>query len=175
MIRLSSFLLLAAVLLSLLQAQRRRDPLTQPEVALLRDQAQDPELRLKLYIQFARQRLDAVDKIRGDLKAADRGKNIRDGLQDFLDVYDELDDNVNTYAHRGADLRKALKAVINADVEFQGRLRAIQDAAKPDLEETRLYDFSLQAASDTVDGSAKDHRELLTEQEEAAKHKKKSH
>jgi len=34
--------------------QHRRDPLTDPEIDKIRDAAQEPEVRLKLYIEFAR-------------------------------------------------------------------------------------------------------------------------
>ena len=50
-------------------------------------------------------------------------------LQDFLDVYDELNENIDTYVGRKSDLRKVLKTVIEADTEFQAKLRALRDAA----------------------------------------------
>ncbi len=162
-----------AVVLSLSSwADRKRDPLNQPEIDQLRDTAQEPELRLKLYVKFARARLDAMAQARSDPKVTDRGQQTHDRLQDFLDVYDELNDNVDTYANRKDDLRKALKAVIDADTEFQAKLRALKDSATSTPAETQKYDFLLNNALDTVDSSAQDHRQLLAEQEEAAKHKK---
>lgn len=165
--------LLLAMLIASSQAQRSRDPLTPGEIDQLRDQAQEPDLRLKLYVQFARRRLDALDKLRADPKATDRGRQTHDALQEFLDVYDELDDNIDTFEDRRADFRGALKVIINSDVEFQAKLRALQDSPNENREEVRQYQFLLQSALDTVDSSAKDHTELLAEQEEAAKHKKK--
>jgi hypothetical protein len=165
--------LLAALLVANLDAQRRRDPLTPLEADQLRDQAQEPNLRLKLYVQFGRARLDALDKMRADPKTTDRGTETRDGLQNFLDVYDELNDNIDTYEDRKTDFRKALNSVIEADVEFQAKLRALQATPNQNRDEVRVYEFLLQTALDTLDTSIKDHRELLAEQEEAAKHKKK--
>lgn len=153
-------------------ADRRRDPLTQLEINQLRDTAQDPDLRLKLYIKFARARLEAIEQVRSDPKATDRAQRTHDHLQEFLDVYDELNDNVDTFADRKSDLRKALKAVIDADTEFQAKLRALKDSAGAIPAETQKYEFLLNGALDTVDSSAQDHRQLLAEQEEAAKHKK---
>jgi len=155
------------------QSQRRRDPLTPAEIDQLRDQAQEPNLRLKLFVEFARRRLDAIDKVRSDPKVTDRGAATRDGLQDFLDVYDEMNDNVDTFEDQKIDFRKALKLVGEADVEFQAKLRALQDSVNANKEEVKTYEFLLQTAIDTVDSSAKDHRGLRAEQEEAAKHKKK--
>ena len=161
------FLLLAPAL-----AERRRDPLTAPEIDQLRDTAMEPVLRLKLYVTFARARLTALEQVRSDPKTTDRGLATHDGLQDFLDVYDELNDNIDTYVDRKADLRKALKEVIEGDTEFEAKLRALRDDASAKKEEVRQYEFLLTNALDTLDSSVQDHRQLLTEQEEAAKHKK---
>ncbi len=153
-------------------AQRRHDPLTPLEIDQLRDAAQDADIRLKLYVTFARARLDALDKARAEAKPTDRGQITHDRLQDFLDLYDELDDNVNTFADRKADLRKVLKVVLEADNEFQAKLRALKQAATASPEEIKQYDFLLANALDTLDSAVQDHRQLLSEQEEAFKHKK---
>jgi hypothetical protein len=154
-------------------AQKHHDPLNQLEIDQLRDTAQEPVERLKLYVEFARARLQALDKARSDPKVSDRGQETHDRLQQFLDVFDELNDNVDTFAERKEDLRKALKAVIEGDSEFQSKLRALKDAAGTTPLETKAYDFLLTNAIQTVDRSLDDHRQLLEEQEEAAKHKKK--
>jgi len=166
-------------------AQRsRRDPLTGPEVDKIRDAAQEPEIRLKLYIEFARTRLEKLQQVRAgetpDDKAAndtnnkkDKAQQTREALQDFLDVYDELNTNVDTYADRGDDLRKALKPVIEADTEFGSKLRAFKTEGTSTHEDPKSYAFLLGSALEAIDESAKDHRDLLAEQEELFKHKKK--
>lgn len=166
-------LVLAMSLLSTLWAQRRRDPLNPLEVDQLRDAAQEPSERLKLYIQFARTRLTALEQMRSDPKVTDRAQQTRARLQDFLDVYDELNDNIDTFVGRKADLRKPLKSVIEADTEFQAKLRALKNAADANKNEAQKYDFLLTSVLDTIDSSVQDHRQLLNEQEEAAKHQKK--
>jgi len=133
----------------------------------------DPDLRLKLYVAFARARLVALEKVRSDPKTADRGLATHDGLQDFLDVYDELNDNIDTFVGRRADLRKPLKAIIEADTEFQAKLRALKDSADATKDEAKKYEFLLSNTLETIDTSVPDHRQLLDEQEEAAKTKKK--
>jgi molecular chaperone GrpE (heat shock protein) len=95
-----------------------RDPLTNAEIDQVRDAAQEPEARLKLYVAFARARLDRLQQAQSDPKMTNKDGAIRDALQDFIDVYDELSDNVDTYADRGDDLRKALRPVIEGDTEF---------------------------------------------------------
>jgi hypothetical protein len=154
-------------------AEQKRDPLTSPEIDQLRDTAMDPDLRLKLYVAFARARLVALEKARSDPKTEDRGLATHDGLQDFLDVYDELNENIDTYVGRKSDLRKALKTVIDGDTEFQAKLRALRDDASAKKNEQEHYEFLLSNALETLDSSVQDHRQLLSEQEEAAKQKKK--
>ena len=154
-------------------AEQKRDPLTSPEIDQLRDTAMDPDLRLKLYVTFARARLVALEQARSDPKTTDRSLATHDGLQDFLDVYDELNDNIDTYVGRKSDLRKVLKLVIDGDTEFQAKLRALRDDATAKKEEMEQYEFLLSNALETLDSSVQDHRQLLSEQEEAAKMKKK--
>jgi hypothetical protein len=176
MIRISGKLASFAVvvlLLSSVWAQRRRDPLNPLEQDQLRDAAQDPSERLKLYILFSRARLTALDQTRNDPKVTNRAQQTRDRLQDFLDVYDELNDNIDTFVERKADLRKPLKAIIEADTEFQARLRALKSSADANKDEAKQYDFLLTSLLETIDSGVQDHRQLLGEEEEAFKHKKK--
>ncbi len=153
--------------------QTHREPLTPAEIDGLRDAAQDPDQRLRLFITFARNRVTALETIGSDPKETDRAGQIHDKLQDFVDIYDEMNDNIDTFLERKANLRKSLKLVIEADTEFQARLRALKTAAGSKPSEASKYEFLLISAVDTVDSSVQDHRQLLTEQEEAAKHKKK--
>lgn len=164
-------LLLLALFATLLFAEQRNDPLNEEEINQLRVTAQEPLKRLPLFVDFARARLDKVQQAHSDPKLADREHELHERLQDFMDVYDELNDNIDTYADRNDDIHKALKVVIDADTEFDAKLRALQtpEATGPDA---RQYAFLLQTAQETVESSAQDHRQLLAEQEEAAKRKK---
>jgi hypothetical protein len=167
-ILISSVLLVSSVV-----AQRRgRDPLTPAEIDQIRDTAQEPEQRLKFYIKFTRDRIDRIQQVRLDPKITDKPQAIRERLQDFLDLYDELDENVDVFADRKNDIRKPLKLVIDADTEFESKLRALKDSAAATPGQASQYEFLLSNAIDAVEGGAKDHRDLLAEQEELAKKKK---
>ena len=173
-IRKIVFCFLALLFVSPLSGRaQRRDPLTPGEVDELRDAAQDPETRLKLFIKFARARLDSLQQMRADPKVTDRAQQTHDLLQEFLDVYDELNDNIDTFVDRRADIRKPLRNLIEADNEFQAKLRALKDAADASKAEAEKYRFLLDSALDTVDTGSQDHRQLLVEEEEAVKRKKK--
>lgn len=153
-------------------AQKHRDPLTPKEIDQIRDASWDPLKRLALYVEFARARLVKLEQMRSDPKTADRPRQTHDILEDFLLLYDELNDNIDTYVDRKDDIRKPLKGIIAADTEFQAKLRALKDAADVKPEEYREYEFALSNVLDTVDSSAEDHRKLLEDQQDAAKHKK---
>jgi hypothetical protein len=156
-----------------LSAERRRDPLNQLEIDQLRDAMLDPDQRLKLYVKFSRDRMTKLEQMRSDPKVKERGQQTHDMLEDFIGVYGELDDNVEMYVGRKEDIRKVLKLVIEADTEFQSKLRALKSAANTNTEEASQYEFLLTDALDTVDSSTEDHRKTLTEVEDYMKHKKK--
>jgi hypothetical protein len=155
-------------------AQRRRDPLTQAEIDQVRDASWEPQQRLTLYISFARDRLTKLEAMRSDPKTniKDRPQQTHDLLDAFLRIYDELNDNVDTYIDRKDDIRKPLKKIVEADTEFQAKLRALKNAADVPAEEAKQYEFVLTNTLDTVDTSAEDHRKLQVDLEDAAKHKK---
>ena len=157
---------------SLAHGQRHREPLTQPEIDQIRDASWEPKQRLTLYVQFARERLVKLEQMRNDPKVTNRPKQTHDLLDDFQLLYDELNDNIDTYVDRKDDIRKTLKVIIEADTEFQAKLRALKDAADVPSEESHQYEFVLTNVLDTVDTSVDDHRKLLADQEDAAKHKK---
>ncbi|MGA9355044.1 MAG: hypothetical protein WBV46_15235 [Terriglobales bacterium] len=155
-------------------AQKKDDPLNPLEIDQLRDAMLDPDERLKLYVKFTRDRMAKLEEMRGNPKTTERGLQTHDMLQDFLTLYDELNDNIDMYVGRKNDIRKPMKAVIEADTEFQSKLRALKDAAGANAAEAKQFEFLLTDALDTVDSSADDHRKTLTEVEEYVKRKKKN-
>jgi hypothetical protein len=172
-----SCLLLAPLIMSdtsrLSAQQERRDPLNPLEINQLRDAMLDPEERLKLFVKFSRDRITKLEQMRADPKATERGQQTHDMLEDFLAVYDELNDNVDMYFGRKDDIRKPLRLIIEADTEFQAKLRAVKNSPNSHADEISQYEFVLTNALDTVDFSADDHRKTLADVEEYMKHKKK--
>lgn len=154
-------------------AQRRSDPLTPAEIDQLRDAAMEPEPRMKLYVAFARARLVKLEQMRADPKVTDRPHQTHAMLEEFLTIYNELNDNLDNFEGRGADLRKALKVVIEGDTEFQAKLRAVKGDPRSSKEEANGYEFVLSSAMETVDSAVDDHRKMLTEQDEIWRHRKK--
>jgi hypothetical protein len=156
-----------------LRAQRRRDPLNPLEIDQLRDAMLDPDARLNLYVKFCRDRMTKLEQMRSDPKTTERARQTHDMLEDFLALYNELNDNIDMYVGRKDDVRKPLKTILEADTEFQSRLRAIKNSANASAAEAQQYEFMLSDALDTVDSSAADHHNTLADVEEYMKHKNK--
>jgi hypothetical protein len=152
---------------------RRREPLTPEEIDQLRDAAMNQDARLKLFTRFARARLVSLEQMRNDPKATDRGRLTHDRLQEFVDIYDELNENIDNFIDRKEDMRKPLKSVIEADNEFQAKLLALKSAPDAGAKEAEQYRFLLDNALEAVGSGVQDHKQLLVEQEEVAKHRGK--
>jgi hypothetical protein len=143
-----------------------RDPLTDAEVDLMREAADFPNKRLELLVKFARERVFEIESAQSESKT----KTVHDTLQDFIAILDEIEDNIDMYGAHNADMRKGLKLVIEADSEWQLKLRQIKEKSPKD--ELEQFSFVLINATDTVGDSAKTARETLAEQNKLAAEKK---
>ncbi len=153
---------LLALLVVVAGAQRRRDPLTETESDEVREAAQEPLKRLGLYVKFARTRMDAVEQLRADPKAGpDRAEKVRDLLREFGAILGELDDNIDDYADKNADIRKALKDIVAADTAFQTKLKALQETSGAEAKE---YGFVLQDTMDTLNANLDNAQKTLADQ-----------
>lgn len=165
-------ILFVLLVLTVIASARRRDPLTEAETDQLREAAQEPFKRLKLYIQFTEARLTSIDELRADAKEANgRGRKIHDLLEDFTALIDEINANLDTYQARPLtkderkDLHKGLKEVITADEKFDQKLNALKSAGDDPKgrAEAEEYRFVLQDAQDAVKSSLEIAREYSEE------------
>jgi hypothetical protein len=170
-IRLVAIALAASLLVMPAWAQRKdRDPLTDAEVDQMRESADLPNKRLELLVKFARERVFEIESAQSESTGATKTKQIHDTLQDFIAILDEIEDNIDMYGAHNADMRKGLKLIIEADSEWQLKLRQLKEKSPPD--ELQQYSFVLINATDTVGDSAKTARETLQEQNKLAAEKK---
>jgi hypothetical protein len=154
--------LLLAVLVTLgcaarLHAQDRNDPLTEDEVNQIRDNKIHPDERIKLYTKFMGERLDAVRQLVANRQAPDRKAEIRAKLEEFTNLCDELQDNLETYDAAHADIRKSLKELVVASGKWPDTLHAVP--ADP------MYEFSQKTALDAAQSAADEARQLTTAQD----------
>ena len=157
-------LAMGSLLAPTLAAAKDRDPFTAKETDQLRDAAQMPEARTKLFLGFARARLEASEKLFTDLKLQQPGPigEARGQLYDFVDIIDEMDDNLDAFSERGGDLRMALRAVIENEGEFQERLQKMREHCPPAVLEQ--VNGELEDAMEAVNDSADSSRAMLEDQ-----------
>jgi len=133
----------------------QRDFLTSDEVEKIRE-AQDPNLRIQVYIQFAKQRLDQLQQqVAKDRKG--RSLIIRQLLEDYAAIIDAIDTVSDDALKRKLDITAGTAALAAAEPKFLAQLKKIEDSQPHDLD---MYDVSLKDAigstSDSMDASKED-------------------
>jgi hypothetical protein len=127
---------------------QERDFLTADEIDRVRD-AQEPNLRLKLYIEFARQRLALLQQFFAKEKPG-RAALIHDTLEDYTHIIEAIDTVADDALVRKQPLDVGMKEVATAEAEMLATLQKIQDSAPKDM---ARYEFVLKGAIDTTSDS----------------------
>ena len=147
--------LVPAILAAGIPAFAQKDFLTSDEVEKVRE-AQEPNERLKLYVLFARQRLDQLQRL---LEKDKKGRSLiaRELLEDYTSIVDALDTVSDDALKHGADNSLGANAVRDAEHKFLTQLQKIKDRPPADLDmySTALTE-ALAATSDSLDLSQED-------------------
>jgi hypothetical protein len=132
-----------------------RDFLTVDETDQVRV-AQDPNDRLKLYVHFAKQRLNLAQSVLSKEKA---GRSIlaHDALEDYTQIIDAIDTVSDDALKRKIDIKEGMDAVAAGEKEMLEGLEKIQESQPKDL---ARYEFALKQAMestrDSIDLSQQD-------------------
>jgi hypothetical protein len=126
-----------------------RDFLTSDEVDQIRE-AQDPNMRLQLYVQFAKVRVALVQQLLSKEKPG-RTALVHDTLEDYSHIIEAIDTVADDALKRKADLAEGMKGVAAAEKEMAETLAKLDTAPQKDY---ARYEFVLKQAIETTRDSA---------------------
>ena len=135
-----------------------RDFLTTDEADQVR-LTQEPNARLKLYADFARQRIDLIDYLLSKEQPG-RSALLHQAISDYTKIIETIDIVADDAIARGVDITEGLQAVTEAEQEFLKRLKRVQAARPKDI---ARYRFVLETAIETTADSIEINLEDLGE------------
>lgn len=122
--------LLAALLLGAAPArtQARDEVLSQKEVDALRDAAFTPVERIAAFEQFLTDRQKRIQELVAKRRGhTDYGGDMHDVLDQFGQIADELNDNLDEYSRQHRDVRKALPKLLKLTDDWTATLQTPAD------------------------------------------------
>jgi DNA-binding ferritin-like protein len=122
-------------------AQSKKDPLTDQQIEDVREAGDQPLERIKLFVGYVDERAKGIHSVNADPIAQNKNLRLHNLFQEFTQLCDELQDNMDNFDQEHADLRKELKEVVDKTTEWA----KILNEPKPSTQ----YDFTRKTAIDS--------------------------
>jgi hypothetical protein len=153
-------------------AQAKHEALTPAEIEELRSEADNPPLRVKLYMRFMDERTARVTQLATSQLVEHRGLKMHDALVQATAISDEIQDNLDEYAGYETNQRQPVPNLKKVLEEMQRSLATWQ-AAMAALKPNPDYDFVLENCTESLNGLKEQIPELLASQAKYFEEKKK--
>lgn len=165
-----AFLLLSAVVAGHAQ---QRDFLTADEASQIR-LAQDPNERFKVYLTFARQRLDLLQQALAKEKAG-RSALIHELIEDYTRIIEAIDNVAENALRKKQPIDVGMKEVSTLEKEFLAALEKVRDSEPSDLQRYALVlEDAILTTKDSIEMSGGDLAARQSEVEAEAKKEKEA-
>src|SRR5271168_3243395 len=156
MLRRLSFALLLLSLALPLHAQSQEAALSDGEVEQLREAAYYPSDRVLVFIKLLDERNKAIQDLFAHPRKPGREQDTHDLLEQFTDIADELNDNLDDYGPNHRDIRKALPKLLDATERWSSNLK------QPP--ENQAYDLARKLALEAIRDIREEATHLIEEQ-----------
>jgi hypothetical protein len=149
------WILLVALTAAVGARAQERDFLTADEADQIRE-AQDPNLRLQLYVKFARERLELVKQLLSQEKPG-RSALIHDTLEDYAHIIEAIDTVADDALKRKIAITEGMKVVAEAEKKMLAELKALNEKRAADYPRYEfVFSQAIETTQDSADLSAED-------------------
>jgi hypothetical protein len=133
MLRRLSLALIFLALTPLLHAQRGESALSEGEIEQLRDSAYVANDRVLVFIKLLDVRNKAIQELFAHPRKPGREQDTHDLLEQFTNIADELNDNLDDCGPHHRDIRKSLPKLLDATERWSSNLKQPPENATYDL------------------------------------------
>ncbi|HZT40139.1 MAG TPA: hypothetical protein VFA28_19760 [Bryobacteraceae bacterium] len=152
---MKKWILLVALTAAVGARAQERDFLTADEADQIRE-AQDPNLRLQLYVKFARERLELVKQLLSQEKPG-RSALIHDTLEDYAHIIEAIDTVADDALKRKIAITEGMKVVAEAEKKMLAELKALNEKRAADYPRYEfVFSQAIETTQDSADLSAED-------------------